>query len=188
MAMLSTDLKALKRRGYYNGQYAVHTCPRVALRAYVSLVDKILKQRQQDRNLNWRKQRGEAATPDRRRPVLRRPSFPSQWRHNPGEPTRPILLRRAPSHRRGALDCLEPGSLHLAHLHPPTTPRPEQPRNELVTPRPPTSPSTPEPTNNAHPVGNALQNLRRKLVPRVKAPFKFAVAHWQNRLGWVGGH
>lgn len=29
MTILSTDLKALKRRGY-NGQYSEHTCPRVA--------------------------------------------------------------------------------------------------------------------------------------------------------------
>ena len=35
MTILSTDLKALKRRGY-NGQYDVHACPRVARLTHTS--------------------------------------------------------------------------------------------------------------------------------------------------------
>jgi hypothetical protein len=57
-----------------------------------------------------------------------------------------------------------PGGWDTAPGSPPPTitpSAPEEPANELPTTNPPIMPPTPEPT---YPIGNALQNLKRKLV------------------------
>ena len=132
--------------------------------AYVSLVDKILTQQQHDTKLAEEARTSryiESEATDSETTLVPQPVVP--------QPVRVDHPDSITSQLRSALGCWEPvpGSSPPPTIPPPvTTPSvPEKPR-ESLTPRPPISPSpsTPEPANNAYPVSNALQNLRRKLV------------------------
>lgn len=74
----------------------------------------------------------------------RRPGLPGGWEPTPGSSPPPTIPPPAAT----------PGVL-------------EQPPKELVTARPVIPPSTPEPTNNAYPIGNALQSWKRKLISHI---------------------
>lgn len=168
MTILSTDLKALKRRGY-NGEYGTHLLPQIIrLSGNVPKVDKILKQQQQDRKTAEEARRSRyigsepssvsmapvplpvAPQPQKASPMdavarskspTRRPGVPGGWEPSPGSPPPTVAPPRA------------------------ATPSiPEQPWSDSPATRTPSTPSTPEPSNNAYPVGNALQQLRRKLI------------------------
>ncbi|KAG8215924.1 hypothetical protein J3R82DRAFT_7898 [Butyriboletus roseoflavus] len=148
MTILSTDLKALKRRGYN--------------------VDKILKQQQQDRKLAEEARRSRyigSEASNSSTTLIPQPVAPQPLRAN--HPDSIATRSKSPTRRPVLPGGWEPapGSSPPPKVPPPvTTPSvPEQPSNELVTTHPPI-PSTPEPTNNAYPSGNALQNLKRKLV------------------------
>ncbi|KAH0825764.1 hypothetical protein J3R83DRAFT_8923 [Lanmaoa asiatica] len=152
MTILSTDLKALKRRGYN--------------------VDKILKQQQQDRKLAEEARRSRYIGPEASNSLttlVSQPVAPQPVKVN--LPDSIVTRSKSPTRRSGFPGGWEPapGSSPPPTIPPPaTTPSVlEQLPNDLVTTRPPILPSTSEPINSAYPVGNALQNLRRKLISHV---------------------
>ncbi|KAF8128969.1 hypothetical protein EV363DRAFT_1220883 [Boletus edulis] len=149
MTILSTDLKALRRRGYN--------------------VDKILKQQQQDRKLVEEARRSRyigAEVTNSAATLVPQPVAPQPLRANFPDST--AMRSKSPTRRPGLPGDWEPapGSSPPSTIPPPAaTPSiPEQPLNELGTTPPPIPPSNPQPTNNIYPINSALQNLRRKLV------------------------
>ena len=141
----------------------VSSCP---TNAYASLVDKILKQQQQDRKMAEEARRSRyigSETSDSATTLVPQPVAPRPQRANP--PDSIAARSKSPTRRPGLPGGWEPapGSSPSHAIPPPvaTPSLPEMPPNELGTAR---TPTTPEPSNNALPIGNALQNLRRKLV------------------------
>jgi len=129
-------------------------------------VDKILKQQQQDRKMAEEARRSRyigSETSDSATTLVPQPVAPRPQRANP--PDSIAARSKSPTRRPGLPGGWEPapGSSPPHAIPPPvaTPSLPEMPPNELGTAR---TPTTPEPSNNALPIGNALQNLRRKLV------------------------
>ena len=133
-------------------------------------MDKILKQQQQDKKLAEETRRsryiGSEPSDPSTTTLVPQPVAPQPVRAN--HPNSIATRAKSPTRRPGLPGGWEPapGSSPPLVVPPPAaTPSvPEQPLNESTTTRPPISPSTPEPSTNAYPIGNALQHLRRKLV------------------------
>lgn len=167
MTILSTDLKALKRRGY-NGWYYVYSHPRVPAHAYISSVDRILKQQQQDKKLAEEARRSRyigSETTDSVTTPIPQPVAPQPVRADHPDS---IATRSKSPTRPSVPGGWKPNSPPPYKAPPPAAPPsiPERPSNELTTTHPsiPPSPSPSEPPSNASPIGNALQNWRRKFV------------------------
>ena len=165
MTILSTDLKGeVIMAGIV--YILISSCP---TNAYALLVDKILKQQQQDRKMAEEARRSRyigSETSDSATTLVPQPVAPRPQKANP--PDSIAARSKSPTRRPGLPGGWEPapGSSPPHAIPPPvaTPSLPEMSPNESGTARTPITPTTPEPSNNAFPIGNALQNLRRKLV------------------------
>ncbi|KAG6373975.1 hypothetical protein JVT61DRAFT_6145 [Boletus reticuloceps] len=164
MTILSTDLKALRRRGY-NGWYNVHSCPRVARLTQTSH-QSTRSSSSSSKTGRWQRSRYiRAEVTDSAATLVPQPVAP--------QPLRATILSRlycdafqvthvAPGFPGGWEPA--PGSSPPSMIPPPAATPSILQLNELETTPPPIPPANPQPTNNVHPISSALQNLRHKVV------------------------